>query len=323
MPGGTPPSAYFYTLGGTQAQGVALQLGMNDWDALEQKPGRVAVLDEMFLRITSTYTEANAAILNFTYQVLSLECTAVNFATRTGREILTALDGEWLTLQHILSRRNLADVRVAASGANTIVHKVPLWIGTYPFDLEEYPLAVSDCGALQEQRGGGLIANDTATIVQQPIARGRFLQQAPTRRREWFYMHGNTEVHLPRGRYHGIFIVNPKSADGNLYDSGLTVTGPDIAINAVDGRDLQRAFLEDYALNVIGSFVAAELSCLQLDACAGVAGDALASIEDLIQPIYWGGEDSMVWESGVNGPITIRCADADPEMSVYCLRCVE
>jgi hypothetical protein len=324
MPQGTPPSAFFRTLGATQAVGVSLQLGMNDWDALESKAGRVAVLDELFLRYQFNYTEANAAVLALTYQVISLECTGISFQTRTGREIMTGLDGEFLSLQHILSRELFADVRLAASGASAGYHKVPLWMGTYPFDLEEYPLAVADCGAMQEARGGGSIANDTlTTLTQQPIARGRFLQEAPTKRREWFRVYAADEVHLPRGRYHAIFIVNPKSADGNLYNDGLTVTGPDIAINAVDGRDLQRAFLEDYGQNFIGSFVAAELATLQLDACAGAAGDVMPSIEDLMQPVYWGGEDSMRWESGVNGPITIRSSAADPSMAVYCLRCVE
>ena len=316
---GTPPSAYFYTLGATQAQGVALQLGMNDFDALEQKPGRVAVLDELFLRYNITYTEGNAALLYLTYAVLANECTAVNFTTRTGREILTALDGEWLSLMHILSRQNMADIHLTASGATTAVHKVPLWAGTFSFDLEEYPLAVSDAGALQEQRGGATIANDTFTTgTQQPIARGRFLQQAPTRRREWFRVYGDDEVHLPRGRYHAIHILNPKSAGGSQYDLGLTVTGPDIAMNAVDGRDLQRAFLQDYGQLLQTGETAGDLLCLPDDVCADDYG-----IEDIIQPVYWGGPDSMVWESGVNGPITIRTGAADPAMAVYCLRCVE
>jgi len=314
----TPPSAYFYTLGGTQTVGVALQLGMNDFDALEQKPGRVAVLDELFLRYQYNFTEANAATVFLTYQIISLECTAISFSTRTGREIMTALDGEFLSLQHILSRGNMADVKLTASGATAGFHKIPLWAGTYAFDVEEYPLAVSDCGALQEQRGGGTIANDTlTTLTQQPIARGRFLSTAPTRRREWFRVYGDDEVHLPRGRYHHISIVNPKSADGNLYDLGLTVTGPDIAINAVDGRDLQRAFLEDYG-SLFTVETAGDLLALPDDVCAGTG-----TIEDIIQPIYWGGPESMAWESGVNGPITIRSGAADPAMAVYCLRCVE
>jgi len=321
---GSPPSSYLYTLGAIQAQGIPLQLGYNDWDAIEQKPGRVAVLDELFLRYNITYTEGNGNIIPLTYHILSQECTSVQFQTRTGREILTGLDGEWLSLQHILSRENFADCRLAASGENVLSHKVPLWCGTYPFDLEEYPLAISDCGALQEVRAGATTGNDTFTTGnQQPIARGRYLQEAPTRRREWFRVFDNDTVHLPRGRYHAIHIVNPKAADANLYDLGLTVTGPDIAIQNVDGRDMQRAFLEDYGQNFIGSFVAGELATLQLNAVAGVAGDAMPSVEDVIQPIYWGGEDSMVWESGVNGPISIRTDAADPAMSVYCLRCVE
>jgi len=320
---GTPPSAYFYTLGGVQAQGVTLQLGYNDWDALEQKPGRIAVLDELFLRYQIVYTDAGGAVMGLTYSVLSDECTGVNFQTRTGREILTGLDGEWLSLMHILSRENFADVRLAATGATTCWHKVPLWAGTFGFDLEEYPLAISDAGSLQEIRGGGIAGDTFTTGNQQPVARGRFLQEAPTRRREWFRVYGDDTVHLPRGRYHAIHIVNPFGASANLYDLGLTVTGPDIAMQAVDGRDLQRAFLEDYGQQLVGSFVAAELQTLQLDACAGAVADVMPSCEELIQPIYWGGEDSMVWESGVNGPITIRSGAADPAMAVYCLRCVE
>ena len=314
---GTPPSAYFYTLGGTQAAAVALQLGMNDWDALEQKPGRVAVLDELFLRFTFDITEGGTAARYLTYETIANECTAVNFSTRTGREILTALDGEWLSLMHILSRRNLVDVIVEISAQDTGTHKVPIWAGTFAFDLEEYPLAVADAGAFQEQRGGATLTGSTInTLEQQPIARGRFLQQAPTRRREWFRVYGDDEVHLPRGRYHAIHILNPKGANANLYDLGLTVTGPDVAIQAVDGRDLQRAFMEDYAA----------LRCTgvaTVDNPHALMDSDVDFIENIIQPIYWGGPDSMVWESGINGPITIRTGAADPAMAVYALRCVE
>ena len=314
---GTPPSQYFRRVGGTELAGVALQRGMNDWDAFESKAGRVSVCDELFLRFNITVTETGSVNVWITYQLIAAECTSVSFQTRTGREILTGLDGEYLSLMHILSRRNLADILLLADATDTSFHKVPIWAGTYAFDLEEYPIAVSDMGALQENRGGQPAGITMTTVTQQLIGRGRYLQEAPTRRREWFMVSDATEVHLPRGRYHHISIVNPKSDNGNLYDGGLTVTGPDMAINNEDGRDLQLAFLEDYGPQRAEMNVAADDPIV-------LPTMATAFIEDLIQPVYWGGEDSMRWESGVNGPITIRKDDTnDPNMAVYALRCVE
>jgi hypothetical protein len=320
MPQGTPPSQYLRRVGGTEAQGVTLQRGANDWDAFEAKANKVAVCDELDIRFQYNYTEANANTLKLTYQILSREMTSLTFKTRSGREILTGLDGEFITLMHLLSRKSFADITITASGATAGYHKFPLWVGTFPFDLEEYPLVVADMGMLQETRGGATIGNDTFTTgLQQLLGRGRFLSEAPKRRREWFMVQDATEAHIPRGRYHALHIVNAKADNANLYDGGLTVTGPDIAINNEDGRDLQRLFIEDYCYHEYTGEALNDPVALPDDACAGTF-----DITDIIQPIYWGGEDSMSWESGVHGPITIRKDDTnDPDMVVYCLRCVE
>jgi len=316
---GAPPSQFLRRVNAPFAVGVVVQLGMNDWDALESKTGRVSCVDALEERIYFETTEGNAADLALTYQILAAEVTNISFQTREGKEILTGLDGEFLTLQHILARMSFADVFCTASGDTDGYHKVPLWIGTYPFDLDEYPIPVADMGALQETRGGTAPANNAwDAITKQIIARGRFLREVPKRRREWIMVKAATEAHLPRGRYHAIHIVNAKSDSGNLYDGGLTVTGPDIAINGEDGRDLQRCFIEDYADHLYTGEALSDPIVLPDDACAAAFG-----IEDIIQPIYWGGEDSISWESGVNGPITIRKDDSnDPDMTIYALRCV-
>ena len=316
---GAPPSQFMRRVNATFAVNTVIQLGMNDWDALENRTGRVTCVDALEERIQYNITEGNAADLLLTYEVLSREVTNINFQTREGKEIMTGLDGEFLTLQHILARMNFADVFLTASGATSGYHKVPIWIGTYPFDLDEYPIPVADMGAFQETRGGAARANNTwTTITKQILARGRFLREVPKRRREWIMVKAATEAHLPRGRYHAIHIVNAKAASANLYDGGLTVTGPDISINGEDGRDLQRMFIEDYADHLYTGEALSDPIVLPDDACAATFG-----IEDIIQPIYWGGEDSIAWDSGVNGPITIRKDDSnDPDMTIFALRCV-
>jgi len=303
-------------LGGVALAGVTVERSDVDWRALISKNGMIAVLDEIVASHHWNLTATNGADDSVVYEHVAPVCTSLNLQDAVGNvELISGCDGGLVTVHHILSRMTTSDAIVTDNTQESGVTQCVLWQGTYPWDLEEYTMRVADLGAFSYVRGGASGFQTVTTDTCKLLVRGRYLSSlGEYRKRRWIKRAPQgDQAYLPPGRYHCIVIANDVAANGNLYDSGIEVTSPNFQVTREDGRHLQRCFERDYCTNFNAT--------VPDDSCAQAL--TLGGLEDVLQPIYVPPPESIRWESGVLGPVTITKQTGDPAMNVYALQCVE